>query len=605
METPPPSPDAKKILPQEDERDVKVTSTTTSNVVSETTKVTKAQTVKTETKDEVRNTSVETKNYLDDPETQMAIENAKDKPVNERKSPAKSEVTETKDDKDSQQFKEKPKASGLNNNDVSSSKVSLANSATNQNGHQRRMSKTSIVTTNGTHNKQNESPQRRVSKTTVVTTIETQNNDYQQSKTSLTSVNTAKDGSDQLDGSQRHVIPIQVKSDTQKDVERKSVAGSRVTLRDQKVTHTIQNGDVKSEHSENTVTQNKTKYPNGSTVTVSKTEEMVEVKTITSDKDKANNGPTVNGTVTNSNSITAETNSKNQTVRKTDDPPKINGHRSPSSEKQRRHSVVISNSKVPSVMKSVHVSENVTEKVNNKTIKSQNNKTRHQKGRIIARKSVENDPSLITQQMSYNDKNRTNILKSTTRNKESPSRGRHVATQPRSRSHTPNRSRKTSNPKHSDSRMSHEDYERKGSKTRQRDRKRSTSRERKRSVSRERKHSQQQTSKSRFPEIEKRDGRLSVVPFSEPKSERKVSVKEEEDTHEIDISSSKPAGAKQWKDLVSKYLRQPSPKVGKTEDRKLLETNLETDDDDDEIDIFERAKKRYLLNVSDDDSEDE
>lgn len=133
-------------------------------------------------------------------------------------------------------------------------------------------------------------------------------------------------------------------------------------------------------------------------------------------------------------------------------------------------------------------------------------------------------------------------------------------------------------------------------------RKKSVPKTRKRSVSGDRKKS---NLKSRFPDIKKKDGEWKITARSPIQTvSRKENVVEDEYVTERVIT---PKPANQWQDLVSKYLRQPSPKIGKTEDRSILDSNMTDDEDDDDMDIFKRAQMRYKLNVTqtDDESDDD
>ena len=109
-------------------------------------------------------------------------------------------------------------------------------------------------------------------------------------------------------------------------------------------------------------------------------------------------------------------------------------------------------------------------------------------------------------------------------------------------------------------------------------RKRSTSGERARNRSTSREQKTTTPTASRFPDI------VSKAVAAEKPPE-----------------SPKPA-ANQWRDLVNKYMRQPSPKIGRTDDRSLLDSNLDTDDEED--DIFTRMTKRYHLSVDSDSDPD-
>ena len=155
-----------------------------------------------------------------------------------------------------------------------------------------------------------------------------------------------------------------------------------------------------------------------------------------------------------------------------------------------------------------------------------------------------------------------------------------------------------------DTKMTSEEYER-NSKGRSRERSssgkgtprrgRSTSggrrKGRKRSRSGERKKA---SPKARFPDIQKQNGKWEITA-------RTTDEKEEE--NDIIIEPSKNTTENQWKSLVEKYIRQPSPTIRKADDRSLL-GSINDDDDDDDIDIFKRATRRYGLDNDDDDDSD-
>lgn len=182
-----------------------------------------------------------------------------------------------------------------------------------------------------------------------------------------------------------------------------------------------------------------------------------------------------------------------------------------------------------------------------------------------------------------------------------PTKGKKGSTQ-RSRSRTPKKT--TKHDSSSDVKVPREEYEQKGHDGRRgtrrstspRGRKRSTSRSRKgrkRSRSKERKNA---SPKSRFPDIQKKDGKWEIIA-------RNTDEKVTETERVITPKPSAKTTENQWKSLVEKYIRQPSPKIGKGEDRSLLDSNFD-DDDDDDTDIFKRASKRYGLDDYDDDDDD-
>ena len=169
---------------------------------------------------------------------------------------------------------------------------------------------------------------------------------------------------------------------------------------------------------------------------------------------------------------------------------------------------------------------------------------------------------------------------------------------------------------HSDTKMKREDYEKHGPersrtrtprRSRSRDkkgRKRSTSRskERKRSTSRDKKRGKGKAQgKTRFPEIDRRPNSIARTSPASQKTKTHVSRSEKVDETVTEKELSPKSGAEQWRDLVQKYMRQPSPKIGKPENRALLDASFDTDDDDE--DIFTRAQKRYALSISDGDSD--
>lgn len=145
-------------------------------------------------------------------------------------------------------------------------------------------------------------------------------------------------------------------------------------------------------------------------------------------------------------------------------------------------------------------------------------------------------------------------------------------------------------------------------------RKRSISTEkkgRKRSTSTEKKGRKRSTStgrngkktgmKSRFPDIKKNDD------TARSPTQTVTRTKQVNENVTERIVTPIPQGANQWKDLVERYLRQPSPKVGRTEDRSLLDASLD-ETDDEELDIFARAQQKYKLTTGasdDDDSDDD
>lgn len=214
---------------------------------------------------------------------------------------------------------------------------------------------------------------------------------------------------------------------------------------------------------------------------------------------------------------------------------------------------------------------------------------------------MENSDVFSTKKAIYHDKNKEHSTPKP-RTKMDTSKGKKQQTR-RSRSRSPSKANSH------DVVMKREEYEdkghvrRRGSKrstsrdTSPRGRKRSTSRSRrgrKRSVSKERERKKTPPTKSRFPDIVKKDGKWEITAKS-------TTVTEEETERIITPKPSNKTTENQWKSLVEKYIRQPSPKIGKADDRSLLDSNFD-DDDDDDMDIFKRASKRYNLDDDDDDS---
>ena len=116
----------------------------------------------------------------------------------------------------------------------------------------------------------------------------------------------------------------------------------------------------------------------------------------------------------------------------------------------------------------------------------------------------------------------------------------------------------------------------------------------------------QKQGNSRFPDIDENDRTIANARAT-PKPQVKRSVKYDEvETETIrTVTPSEKHGAAKWKDLVQKYIREPSPVIGKREDLSVLQTKMDTDDSGSEADIFERAKRRYALDVEDDSDDDE
>ena len=113
--------------------------------------------------------------------------------------------------------------------------------------------------------------------------------------------------------------------------------------------------------------------------------------------------------------------------------------------------------------------------------------------------------------------------------------------------------------------------------------------------------------KSRFPDIEKNDKTVSRTKYPPKVEGKRDSHIEETETETVrTLTPSEKQGAGKWRDLVQKYLREPSPVIGETEERSVLKTRIESEEDtESETDIFERARRRYALDVDDDDDDDD
>lgn len=255
----------------------------------------------------------------------------------------------------------------------------------------------------------------------------------------------------------------------------------------------------------------------------------------------------------------------------------------------------------PNVTRSVNVQEHIETTDVVKTLSNASSTKAKQQPSKKSDKNVqmENTDLFSTKKAIYHDKNKEHTT-SKPRTKMDTSKGKKQPTRP-------SRSRSPSKADSHDVVMKREEYEDKGHVRRRgskrstsrdaspRGRKRSTSRSRrgrKRSVSKERKKTP--PTKSRFPDIVKKDGKWEITAKS-------TTVTEEETERIITPKPSNKTTENQWKSLVEKYIRQPSPKIGKADDRSLLDSNLD-DDDDDDMDIFKRASKRYNLDDDDDDS---
>ncbi|XP_060570643.1 uncharacterized protein LOC132728934 isoform X2 [Ruditapes philippinarum] len=280
------------------------------------------------------------------------------------------------------------------------------------------------------------------------------------------------------------------------------------------------------------------------------------------------------------------------------------------------------------VTKSVNVSEDVTENVidTHKTSVSKNKQVH--KPDITDRRRSDDNSNRSNNDARSRNKPSSNHSPESKDVKENPKHGGEIHKKEssktkktpagrRSRSRTPQRKQSMNGT--GDIKMNMDEYEkmghdgkrpsrRSGSKERGSNgrRRRSTSGGRKASKGgrKRSRSSERKKSKSRFPDINKQDGKWKITARSPSRT-----VERSEDVNEYTterVITPKPAGANQWKDLVEKYLRQPSPKVGRTEDRSLLDSNItdDDDDDDDEMDIFKRAQMKYQLSVGKTDDED-
>ncbi|XP_052771685.1 uncharacterized protein LOC128211208 isoform X4 [Mya arenaria] len=279
----------------------------------------------------------------------------------------------------------------------------------------------------------------------------------------------------------------------------------------------------------------------------------------------------------------------------------MNGHASPYAKS------TTSDKPVPKTSVTHNVNKRVTEKVVEHEYERGHGAHPNQVKKVPQKqneptKNLDND-ALVSKKITYQDRNKQTLVSNPKLKRLSKDSGQTNQTRP-SRSRTPIGDGRTA--VNGDIKMNRDEYEKKnagkpkkstgrrskspGTRKRSsssgrkgRGRKRSTSgeRARKKSTSRERKHA---VTPSRFPDIQKKNGKWEV------------SVQEEEKVTEVAPAAS------QWRDLVNKYIRQPSPKVGRTDDRSLLDSNLDTDDEDE--DIFTRMQKRYDLSVNSDSDRD-
>lgn len=304
------------------------------------------------------------------------------------------------------------------------------------------------------------------------------------------------------------------------------------------------------------------------------------------------------------------------------DTKQMNGHVSPA----RRSSGNDNKDSRTVFSKSVNVSENVSE-----TTHSDIKKVKEPVRRQVSHEPKENtdnrDNDLFsTRKASIYDRKEGNSEKPKHKGKPAQKKETLVSkkgpARRRSRSRTPQRDHNKMNG-NDDIKMNRKEYEmmghdgnrpsrrsaskersnRSGRRSTSRGRKASVSKGRKRSVSSERKKGKKASvGKSRFPDIRKKDGQWEIKARSPSQTVSKTESVNEYTTERV--ITPKPTGANQWKDLVEKYLRQPSPKVGKTDDRSLLDSNIDDDDDDDDMDIFTRAQMKYKLNVDQTDDDD-
>ena len=288
----------------------------------------------------------------------------------------------------------------------------------------------------------------------------------------------------------------------------------------------------------------------------------------------------------------------------------------------------------PTVKKTVHVSETV--EVQTKTDHSKakhnsnENEKRHQKPLVLENgldvhdKTNQNKHSNPTQRISTADNKVNNSVHSTkTDVKKSSQPNKNM------KPDTDNQTTLNGNAKYFDTKMNREQFEtrRKSPSHARSERKGSLSSERDTLKSRENKgpkskqgkgtkHSKERKAttpprkrgnKTRFPDIDKNDKTISRsknAPKTQIKRESRV---EETETETVrTLTPEEKQGAGKWRDLVQKYLREPSPVIGETEDRSVLQTRIESEEDtESETDIFERARRRYALDVDDDDDDDD
>ncbi|XP_052226940.1 uncharacterized protein LOC127841853 isoform X2 [Dreissena polymorpha] len=281
--------------------------------------------------------------------------------------------------------------------------------------------------------------------------------------------------------------------------------------------------------------------------------------------------------------------------------PVMNGHASPTRRDPNDHR----DASQPKVTKSINVSENIVERHidrNNRDVSKNVHPGKVRKAPVKSGEThldMQHNDLLSTRKFDLHDRTKQNETPKLKRKRVS---GADKKTTRSSRTPTRN-----GNEANGDITMRREDYEnqvqpkrpqRKTSKSPS-NRKRSTSRgrgDRKRSLSRDRQ-------RKRYVSKERRKSTRTPSRFPDIENGTRVSVNRnvKEDVHETEKSVT-PKPENRWRDLVNKYTRQPSPKIGKTDDRSLLDANLESDDDDE--DIFTRMTKRYNLRVNSDSEED-
>ena len=108
----------------------------------------------------------------------------------------------------------------------------------------------------------------------------------------------------------------------------------------------------------------------------------------------------------------------------------------------------------------------------------------------------------------------------------------------------------------------------------------------------------------RLPAIDKNDKTVSHAKAAPMVQHKRTIDFDEMETETLgSVTPSEKKGAAKWKALVQKYMRETSPVVGKTENRLLLQTQYDSDSDDSVSDIFERARRKYALDIDDDDDD--